>query len=66
LTPITEIIVVGGDRYRVQGDVSAVEALIADAARGSLMDFAWMIEAETGQRVALNPEHIVMLRGLQS
>jgi hypothetical protein len=26
------------------------------------MAFAWVIEAETGERLALNPEHIVGLR----
>jgi hypothetical protein len=60
--PITEITVLGGDRYRVAGNASEVEAIIVDAARGSLMSFAWLVEAGTGERVALNPEHIVGLR----
>jgi len=63
---ITEITVVGGDRYSVDGDTKAVEAIILDAARGSLMGFAWVVEAETGEQIGLNPEHIVMLRQLGS
>jgi hypothetical protein len=66
LERITEITVLGGDRYRVDGDSKAVEAIILDAARGSLMGFAWVVEAETGAKIGLNPEHIVMLRELAS
>jgi hypothetical protein len=62
LSPITEIIVVGGESYRVQGDSREVAALIIDASRGSLMEFAWLVEAETGQRVGINPEHVIALR----
>jgi hypothetical protein len=64
LALITEITVVGGDRYTIDGDVKAVEAMILDAARGSLMRFAWVTEAETGERIGLNPEHVVMVRDL--
>jgi hypothetical protein len=63
---ITEITVVGGERYRVDGEAKTVEAIILDAARGSLMGFAWVVEAETGEQIGLNPEHIVMLRDLAS
>ena len=63
---ITEITVVGGERYRVDGEAKAVEAIILDAARGSLMGFAWVVEADTGEQIGLNPEHIVMLRDLAS
>jgi len=62
----TEITVIGGDRYRVEGDADNVERLILDAARGSLMELTWLIEAETGERIAINPECVVMLRALSS
>ena len=62
MTTKTEITVLGGDRYRVEGDAKAVERLILDAARGSIMEFAWLIEAETGERIGVNPECVVMLR----
>lgn len=61
---MTEITVVGGDRYRVEGEVKDVERLILDAARGSIMELAWMIEADTGERIGINPESVVMLRAL--
>lgn len=62
LTSITEITVTGGERYRVEGAVNDVERRILDAARGSIMEFAWMVEAESGERVGINPECVVMLR----
>jgi hypothetical protein len=62
---VTEITVVGGDRYRVQGDVRDVERKILDAARGSLMELSWLVEAETGENLAINPECVVMLRAVE-
>lgn len=60
--PTTEITVVTGDRYRVERDVKDLERIITDAARGSIMQLAWLVEAETGEDLAVNPEHIVTLR----
>ena len=67
LTPMgatTEITLLGGDRYRVEGEARDVEQLILDAARGSIMEFARLIEAETGERLSINPESVVMLRAI--
>jgi hypothetical protein len=58
----TEITISSGDRYRVDGDPREVEQRILDAARGSLMALAWMVETRTGERIGINPEHVVMLR----
>ena len=63
-TAITEITVAGGNRYQVEGDAQDVERLILAAARGSIMELAWLIEAETGERIGLNPEAVVLLRAL--
>jgi hypothetical protein len=60
--PTTEITVLGGDRYRVQGEAKDVERQILAAARGSLMELAWLTEAETGQPIAINPESVAILR----
>ncbi len=60
--PTTEITVVTGDRYRVERDLKDLERIITDAARGSIMQLAWLVEAETGKDLAVNPEHIVTLR----
>jgi hypothetical protein len=62
LTDITEITMVGGDRLRAQGDAKHVESQILSAARGSLMELAWITEAETGHQVGINPDHVVSLR----
>ena len=61
-TRTTEITVLTGDRYRVEGDARDVERIILDAARGSIMQLAWLTEAETGADLAINPEHVVTLR----
>jgi hypothetical protein len=61
-THTTEITVATGDRYRVQGAVKDIERLIVDAARGSIMQLAWLIEAETGDELAVNPDSVVLLR----
>ena len=46
-TDTTEITVAIGERYRVEGDLKDVERVILDAARGSIMQLAWLIDAET-------------------
>ena len=63
---ITEIALSTGDRHRVEGDAKHVERIIVDAARGSIMQLAWLTEAETGAELAINPEHVVMLRTASS
>jgi hypothetical protein len=66
MTSGTEITVVTGERYRVEINVKDVERIILDAARGSIMQFAWLVEAETGRELALNPDHVVTLTALGS
>ena len=55
-----------GERYHVEGDAKHVERTILDAARGSIMQLAWLTEAETGEDLGINPEHVVMLRTASS
>jgi hypothetical protein len=43
-----------------------VERIILDAARGSIMQLAWLTDAETGEDLAINPKHVVMLRTASS
>jgi hypothetical protein len=61
-TSTTEILLVTGERYRVGGDLKQVERTILDAARGSIMQLAWLVEADTRDDLAVNPEHVVALR----
>lgn len=65
MSDTTEITLVGGDRYRVEGEVKVVERMILDAARGSIMELTWLVEAETGERIGINPEFVVMLRAAE-
>jgi hypothetical protein len=58
----TEITLTGGERLRVEGQPREVEATILAAARGSIMELAWMTDADSGQSVGINPEHVVTLR----
>jgi hypothetical protein len=61
-TPSTEIVLVNGTCCRVEGKAEDVELQILNAARGSLLELVWLTETESGQRIALNPEHVVLLR----
>lgn len=60
--PITELTLTGGVRLLVQGEPRTVEAAVLSAARGSLMELAWLVDAATGLPVGVNPEHVLMLR----
>ncbi|HWD66081.1 MAG TPA: hypothetical protein VG405_13005 [Solirubrobacteraceae bacterium] len=60
----TEITLQGGERYRVDGDVKEIEQLILNAARGSIMQFAWVTDTHTAQPLGVNPEYVMMLRAV--
>jgi hypothetical protein len=60
--PITELTLTGGERLRIEGEPPDIEAAILSASRGSLMEFAWLTEADSGQRIGINPDRVVMLR----
>ena len=64
MTPLTEITLLGGARLRVAGDAKEVEKAILSAARGSLMELAWVTDAETSQPIGINPDHVMLLRSL--
>jgi hypothetical protein len=64
VSSVTEITLVGGDILQVEGEAKQVEATIVGAARGSIMELAWLTEAQTGRRLAINPEHVLILSGL--
>ena len=60
----TEIIMAGGESVRVAGEVNQAETAIVSAARGSILELAWLTEAGTGRRVGINPDHVLMIRAL--
>jgi hypothetical protein len=59
---VSVITLTTGDRHDVEGTTSEVEATILAAARGSIMQLAWLTDAITGEQVGVNPEHVVCLR----
>lgn len=63
-TVVTELTLVGGDRLRVEGDPHDIERAILSAARGSILEFAWVTEAGSGQRVGVNPDQVLLLRAV--
>lgn len=63
---MTEITLLGGERHRVDGDVKEIEQLILDAARGSIMQLAWLTDAETAEPIGVNPRYVMKLRALDS
>lgn len=64
MTSITEITFLTGERCRVEGEAKDVERVILDAARGSIMQLAWLTDAQTGEPLAINPACVVILRAL--
>jgi hypothetical protein len=60
----TEVTVSGGGRYTVEGEAADVEQRILAAARGSIMELAWLTDAETGGALGLNPAFVVTLRAV--
>jgi len=53
---------VDGDVIAVEGSLSEVEKELSDAARSGSSRFAWFTDKETGQRIGVNPDHVVSLR----
>lgn len=58
----TEITLLTGERYEVQGSLQEVESTILAAARGSIMQLAWLTERKNSAAVGINPASIVALR----
>jgi hypothetical protein len=61
----TEIVMIGGERRSVEGDPRAVEATILSAARGTLLEFAWLTDADSGEALGVNPDQVQMLRAVE-
>ena len=57
---------VNGRSFAIGGEPLDVEKAIVAAARGSIMQLAWLEEAESGRSLAVNPAHVVSLRALDA
>ena len=53
---------VNGERFSIGGEPLDVGEAIIAAARGSIMQLAWLEEAESGRPLGVNPAHVVSLR----
>jgi hypothetical protein len=58
----TQITLINGDRHEVGGEPADVEKAIVAAARGSILQLAWLEEAASGRALAVNPAHVVSIR----
>ena len=56
---------VNGERFAIAGEPLDVDKTIIAAARGSIMQLAWLEEAESGREIGVNPAHVVSLRALE-
>ncbi len=63
--PNSEITLSTGDRREVEGTPTEVEAMIVGASRGAIMQLAWLTDALSGERIAINPDHLVALRAAE-
>jgi hypothetical protein len=55
------VVMLTGERYEVEGSPKDVEEAIVAASRGSILQLAWMTEADSGRPIAINPLHVVAL-----
>jgi hypothetical protein len=62
----TELTLVTGERFLVSGDREQVEKTILAAARGSLMQIAWLEEVDGARPLGVVPGHVVCLRPLEN
>ncbi|HKZ14094.1 MAG TPA: hypothetical protein VJL81_09645 [Solirubrobacterales bacterium] len=58
-----EVTLLNGQIIEVEGDVSEVERVLSDAARSGHARFAWLVEHGSGERVGVNPDQVLTLRG---
>jgi hypothetical protein len=53
---------VNSEAIQVEGTLLEVEKELSDAARSGSSRFAWFTCEGTGERVGVNPDHVVSLR----
>lgn len=58
----SEITTLNGDVIGVEGSLGEVEKELSDAARSGSSRFAWFSDRGTGERIGVNPDHVVSLR----
>lgn len=59
----SEVTLFNGQIIEVEGDIGEVEKVLSDAARSGHARFAWLIEHGSGEKVGVNPDQVLTLRG---
>lgn len=60
--PCTEIRLLSGDVFTVEGTTDEVEGALSDAARSGQSRLAWLRECDEGDRIGINPAHVIAVR----
>jgi hypothetical protein len=58
----TELRLLNGDVFRVEGSLEEVERKLSDAARSGQSRLAWFTEHETDRGIGVNPAHVAVLK----
>lgn len=58
----TTIVLVTGETLEVSGSLEEIAKRLEDAVRSGAGTFAWMDEAASGERLAVRPAHVVLIR----
>jgi hypothetical protein len=60
--PCTEIRLLSGDVFTVEGTTDEVERSLSDAARSGQSRLAWLKEYGRPDPIGINPAHVIALR----
>jgi hypothetical protein len=60
--PCTEIRLLSGDVFTVEGNTDEVERALSDAARSGQSRLAWLAECDKGHPIGINPTHVIAVR----
>jgi hypothetical protein len=60
--PCTEIRLLSGDAFTVEGTTDEVERALSDAARSGRSRLAWLEEHDRGDAIGINPAHVIAVR----
>jgi hypothetical protein len=60
--PCTEIRLLSGDVFTVEGNTDEVERALSDAARSGRSRLAWLSECDKGHPIGINATHVIAVR----
>jgi hypothetical protein len=60
--PCTEIRLLSGDVFTVEGTTDEVERALSDAARSGQSRLAWLRECDKVDPIGINPAHVIAVR----